>query len=108
MALSSVFSTAIKRLHVFEGPNPCKGVELPEPDEKFPRFLTLDEIDRLLWHTEAHSRDLYFLMALGIDSGMRKGELAAARWGWLDFTGAGHTKIPSAGGFKTKEVESPV
>ena len=47
-------------------------------------------IDRLLEIAEEHSRDgkaadIHFVFALGIYAGLRKGEIIAARWTWLQW-----------------------
>ncbi len=108
-ALSSVFSKAIKDMGVFAGPNPVRGVGLPKPPKRVistgegdgPRFLSKDEISRLLVAAEDHGRDMYMLVALGIFAGLRKNELINARWNWIDFEN-GLLLVRNKGRFTTK------
>jgi integrase len=102
LCLSSIFRTAIKDMHCLEGENPVKGVGLPKADEGFPRYLELDEIDRLLECAKRHSADMHLLIALGVYAGLRKNELINALWTWTDFTGSGRIFVQSNGTFKTK------
>ena len=102
LCLSSVFKTAIKEMHVFEGDNPVKGVGLPTPDEAFPRYMELNEIDGLINCAIDHSRDMHLLVALGVYAGLRKNELVNTLWSWMDFKGRGRILIQSDGQFKTK------
>lgn len=44
-------------MHVLNGENPVKGIELPRADDKGPEFLSKAEIKRLLGNAEDHSRD---------------------------------------------------
>jgi integrase len=101
LALSSVYKTAIKEMRVYQGENPVKGVELPKPDERFPRFLSADEYDYLLECAEAHSPDLHMLVALGVFAGLRKNEIIHARWEWVDFQRK-RILVEGHGRFKTK------
>jgi len=101
LALSSTFSTAIKEMHVLEGDNPVKGVGLPRPDERQPRFLSLDQIDRLLACARQHSPDMYLLVALATYTGMRKNELINTKWAWVDLE-QGRILIQGEGRFQTK------
>jgi len=102
LCLSSVFKTAIDRMHVLEGVNPCKGIELPKPDEQIPRYLELDEIDRLLVAAENHSVDMLLVMALGVFAGLRKNEIVHCRGTWIDYKGRGRVLVQSEGRFQTK------
>ena len=103
--LKSIFSTAMK-MRAFDGPNPVKGVDFPKLDEVFPRYLELNEIDTLLDAAKAHSRDMYFVIALGVYCGLRKNEILGARWSWIDFKGSGRVLVQPAGNFKTKSGKS--
>lgn len=101
LSISSVFKVASKELHLFEGVNPVKGVSLPEPDEKEPKFLTKAQIADVLKAAEAHSRDMHLLYTIGIYAGLRKGELLAARWHWFEAE-TGVVRVKCGEGFRTK------
>lgn len=45
---------------------------------------------------------MHLLCALGVYTGMRKNELANARWSWIDFKGRGRILIQNEGRFQTK------
>jgi len=83
-ALSGAFSVCVKELHILNGANPCKGVELPEPDKPLPLYLSTKQIDAALSAAEAHGQDQHLVFALGILAGLRKGEIVGARWSWYD------------------------
>jgi len=105
--LSGVFRVAIRDLHRLEGENPVKGVGLPKPDVRFPRYLqTMEEIGRLLDAAEGHSRDMHLIMALGVFAGLRKNEIVNARWSWVDFAGQGRILIQPEGRFTTKNGQA--
>lgn len=101
-ALSSIFRTAME-MHVFDGPNPVKGIGLPKAEGRQPRFLSVEQIDTLLETARAHSRDMHLLVALGVYAGLRKNELVNARWGWIDVdNGQGRVTVKAEGVFQTK------
>lgn len=100
-ALSGAFSVCIKELHIMNGANPCKGVELPEPNKPLPRYLSLEQVEAALTAAEIHSQDQHLVFALGILAGLRKGELVGARWEWYDGE-KGLLTIRSGHGFTTK------
>lgn len=107
LCLSSVFRTAIKELHCWSAENPVRGIELPKADERFPRFLEAAEVESLLRHAEAHSRDMFLVFALGGLCGLRKNEIVSARWGWVDFE-RGVFRVSQDGEFKTKSKKDRV
>jgi integrase len=108
LCLSAVFSFAIKEMGAFEGPNPVKGIKLPKPDERFPRYLSREEIDAVLAAAKAHSQDMHLIFAMGIYTGMRKNELLSARWSWVDFKKGGRILVQSEGRFRTKSGKDRV
>ena len=81
--LSTIFSTAVHWEYV--PLNPAKGVKLPpRPLRGQLRFLTTDEVSRLLSALEEPGRTLVLMAVL---TGMRIGELLALRWKNVDFQG---------------------
>ena len=60
--------------------NPVKGLKLKEPEGRL-RFLTRDEYSRLVSVTDGYLRDF---IVLGVQTGMRRGELVRLRWDRID------------------------
>jgi integrase len=91
--LSALFNYAMQRRCATA--NPCTGVELPAvPESGEIRFLTLDEVDRLVEHArpgefQALDRAIFLTAAM---TGLRKGELLALRWKDVDWT-AGRIRV---------------
>lgn len=103
LALSSIFSTAIKDMHLFSGPNPVKGIGLPksEGEGQHIKYLEVEERAALLAAAEGHSPDLHLVMALGALAGLRKNEIVNAQWAWVNFTG-NRLDVQAGGRFNTK------
>jgi integrase len=79
--LSKIFSTAVEWEYV--PMNPATGVKLPpRPLREQLRFLTTDEVSRLLRALDEPTRTLVLMAVL---TGMRIGELLALRWKNVDF-----------------------
>jgi len=74
-AVSGMFRTAVQRKVATV--NPCKGAELPKPQEHAAVFLTPGEIDRLISHSAPQLRPVVVLLA---DLGLRLGELLRLTW----------------------------
>ena len=80
--LSKIFSTAVDWEYV--PANPASGVKLPPRPLRQPlRFLTVDEVTRLLKALEEPERTLVLTAVL---TGIRIGELLALRWRNVDFS----------------------
>lgn len=78
--LTSIFNKA-KKWGDFHGDSPCEGVEkFREPNHRL-RFLSRQEIERLM---EAACPRVRPILACAIMTGMRKGELLALRWENVD------------------------
>lgn len=98
-----------------EGWDPLKGVTLPKAEKRLPAFLTPPDLDRVLAAVEAHtamtraarqSREgdnvwLIPVVQVAAYTGLRLGELCAARWSWVDLDGRSLT-VRHSGGFRTK------
>lgn len=79
--VSKIFTTAVDWEYV--PANPASGVKLPPRPLRQPlRFLTVDEVTRLLRALEEPERTLVLTAVL---TGMRIGELLALRWRNVDF-----------------------
>jgi integrase len=92
--LSKMFSLALTRWH-YRTDNPCKGVERYH-EEKRERYLTPDELQRLLRALAEHSnKQSANAIRLLLMTGARRGEVLSATWGQFDLDRGIWTK-PSA------------
>jgi integrase len=66
--------------------SPVKRVRLPKKPKRIPRFLSAPQREDLLRVAQAHSKDAYMLVALGVYLGLRKAELLSVRWDSIDLT----------------------
>lgn len=64
--------------------NPLKKIKAYKIVQQAPRFLSKEEIYRILDCAKRHGRDAHIIYALGIYAGFRKGEIANSRWEWFD------------------------
>lgn len=79
--LSKVMGTAVNWDYILS--NPVRGVKMPERTLKRPhRFLTADEVRRLIGASKEPARTITLLAAM---TGLRIGEILALRWGRIDF-----------------------
>jgi integrase len=89
--LSALFNFACAPRRRRASSNPCVGAELPAVEDATEiRFLTLEEIDRLVAHARRGifrelDAALYLVAAM---TGLRLGELLALRWRDVDWTAA--------------------
>lgn len=96
-SLRAFLNFAVRRKHIFD--NPVRGIKRFKLPHNPPRFLTKDEISRVL--KEAHKTDLGALVATAIYTGMRKSELFNLEWQDIDFA-AGTITVRNKEGFTTK------
>lgn len=85
--------------------NPVKGVKHFKREKNPPKFLAREEFENVLSIAERQGRDIHWVFALGIYAGLRKNEIANARWEWFDFKRKLVT-LSSHGGFKLKDSET--
>jgi integrase len=79
--LSKVLGVAVTWDYILS--NPVRGVKMPERTLKRPhRFLTADEVRRLITASKEPARTIVLLAAM---TGLRIGEILALRWGRIDF-----------------------
>lgn len=92
----------LQRLGHWQGGNPAANVDMLKTARTPPRVLTQKETKTLLKMAQAHSPDMFLFVALGLFAGLRKGEIVACRWEWLDWQArvltvqAGHGFIPKS------------
>jgi len=78
--LSKVMGTAVSWNYLSD--NPVRGVKMPERTLKRPhRFLTMDEVRRLIGALEEPVRTIVMLATM---TGLRIGEILALRWGRIN------------------------
>jgi integrase len=82
--LASVLTACVRRWY-WMTTSPMQQVEKPTEDNKRKRFLSKQELDRLLKACrKSESPDLYLAVLLSITTGARQGELLGITWGALD------------------------
>jgi integrase len=69
----------------YDGNNPATGVRLPRPDNRRLRFLTVDEVNRLLAELQRSSNIAYQMSLLSVHTGMRAGEIFNLKWRDINF-----------------------
>ena len=94
--LRAIFNRMI-RLDVLPGKNPAAGVSMLHVVKRPPKFLTVEESDRLVEVARAHGPDILQFVALCLYAGLRKGEAIAARWEWVDWKARTITVQPGHG-----------
>lgn len=82
--ISQIWNSA-HRNGIVSGDCPTKHVVLPKKDNRRQRYLTRDESDKLLVALATRSPISYDMSILGLDCGLRFGEIAALCWEDCDF-----------------------
>lgn len=65
--------------------NPIQGIKQYKVSKRKVVFLNEEEIEKVLSHAQMHSKKAYIIFSLGIYAGLRRSEIANARWEWFDF-----------------------
>lgn len=79
-----VLRAAINHWHRHHGPLPViPAVILPPKPEPRERWMSRDEVARLLWHAR-HTPHLARFILLGVYTGSRTGVLLNLEWSWID------------------------
>lgn len=91
--ISHLFTTARKEWGMAVD-NPIADITMPKKSQERDRRLLSDEEARLLVEARRFS-EMPQIIILAIDTAMRRGEIAAMQWFWIDWT-AGVLKIPSS------------
>ncbi len=97
--LGSIFTQAVKWEMIAE--NPCKGIPKFKVQEKKVVFLTPEEITTIMQIAERHGRNAHLIFALGIYAGLRRNEIANAKWEWFDLDQS-IIHVTNDDGFETK------
>ena len=102
--LQSIYSHA-KKLGYYSGRNPFIGVARYKTEKNPPKFLSREQIEKVLSMSKEYGRNIYLVFALGIYAGLRKQEIVNARWEWFDFDQKLIT-LTSYHGFHLKDYET--
>jgi site-specific recombinase XerD len=69
--------------------NPLKGIKQYKQSQNPPKFLSTEQIDKLIAEAKRESEKsgpkVLFIFSLGIYAGFRNSEIANAKWEWFDF-----------------------
>ncbi len=71
--------------HLWSGRNPVSDITLPSPDNARMRFLKPTEIKILFEDLTEHNPTLHDIALLGLETGMRVGEMLSLQWKRVDF-----------------------
>ena len=85
MAVISQIWTLAERDDIVTGKCPTKRITLPKQDNRRERYLTADEADKLLSVLSDRSPLMRDMAILGLDCGLRFGEIAGLTWPDCDF-----------------------
>jgi len=85
--LGATLSWAVRQCMLTERPQ----IRMPDPKNERVRFITREEAQRLLSASDEDFRDLF---QAALATGMRRGELLAMRWDWIDLQN-GQISLPA-------------
>lgn len=102
--LQAIYSHA-KKLGYYSGDNPFVGVARFKTEKNPPKYLSKEQIEKVLTTAKECGRDIYLVFALGIYTGFRKQEIVNAKWEWFDFEQKLVT-LSSHDGFNLKDSET--
>lgn len=81
--LKSAVNRAIK-FQWYTGQNPFVGIDKLKTPDRPPQWLTVEQIEDIMQCAKADSRNAHLIFGLGIFAGLRKAEIDAAVWPWVD------------------------
>lgn len=81
-----VFNFA-RRNRLFSGEPPTREVKFPNSDNRRLRFLTVEEVARLLADLATRNPEVHDMALLSVDCGLRKGEILGLTWADVDLKG---------------------
>ena len=76
-----------RRNRLFDGDPPTKEVKFPNSDNRRLRFLTVEEVARLLSNLAIRNPEVRDMALLSVDCGLRKGEILGLTWADVDLAG---------------------
>ena len=103
-SLQGVFKFAIEN-GLYSGKNPIAQVKMFRIEKNAPQFLSREQIVNVLAISKEKDISTHLVFVLGIHAGLRKNEIANARWEWFDFE-RGVINVRSHTGFQLKDYES--
>jgi site-specific recombinase XerD len=103
LALGAAFERAKTWGHITV--NPWRSVRKPKPSESVPAYFTREQFKSLL--AAIQNRDFRELVTIAALTGLRRGELLAMRWNWIDF-GRRVLTVLNSETFKTKNGKARV
>ncbi len=83
--LSSLFNTIVKEW-MWLNANPCRNIKKLREDNARERFLTKDEISKLLAVAKQETKlPMYPILLIAVRTGMRRGEILNLKWTDIDY-----------------------
>jgi len=101
--LKAAFSTAENWEYIQT--NPFKKIKAPKTPNKFPTFITKEELNTIIENTEG--KYLQNLFTFAFFTGMRAGEIVNMKWDWIDIKNRS-IKISNDNSFTTKSKSDRV
>lgn len=87
--MNTARKTIVDGVPILEGRNPVDGVSLPILHNDRERFLTYEEAKRLIGLAkDSGNEDLYDIIILALETGLRRGEIFRLKWGDINFFAA--------------------
>lgn len=87
--------------------NAAEGVKAPSIAKGVPKFLDSKQIEDVMEMARLFSIDMSFFFGLAIYAGLRKSEISACRWEWVDFSARTLT-VQSGHGWSPKDKDARV
>ena len=100
------FNTA-RKLGIYVGESPTKGVKWPTPDNMKLRYLSITEAETLLTALAAKSQSLHDAALLSLHCGLRFGEIAKLTWSCVNWDAGSMAILDAKTGSRTAYLTAP-